>query len=169
MKKKNGMPQTPRRGGGGDGWGGNKQKAARPRPEASGATATGARDLCGGQRLVRVPGPSHRAQARLLNSFAAITETHPKALSAVNTKARFIQSCPEASPAKATKKITPVTTEYTTHPLSFRAAKRRAKTKQTAITARNAIVAILRCTRPCQLMAVAEAGVPGGKPETGSA
>src|SRR5258708_18625561 len=111
MKKKNGMPQTPRRGGGGDGWGGNKQKAARLRPEASGATATGSRDLCGGQRLVRVPGPSHRAQARLLNSFAATAQTHPKAFSALNTKARVIQSFPEASPSKAKKKNTPVTTE----------------------------------------------------------
>src|SRR5258708_29372863 len=118
MKKKNGMPQTPRRGGGGDGWGGNKQKAARPRPEASGATATGSRDLCGGQRLVRVPGPSPRAPAPLLNSFAATAETHPKALSAVNTKAGVIQSCPEASPPKATQKTQPAPPEDPHHPPS---------------------------------------------------
>ena len=45
-----------------------------------------------------------------------MTDTQTNALSAVTTKAGVRKSCPEANPAKETRKITAVTTEYAAQP-----------------------------------------------------
>lgn len=76
---------------------------------------------------------------------------------------------PEAIPKKAAKKSRPVTMESAAQRGCLRAANRLANTKQAAIGAKNPIPPVRKCSMPCQLMAVASCGVPGGKPRAGSA
>src|SRR5262249_53246630 len=93
-----------------------------------------------------------------------------EALSSIPDFVDAIVVCdPDAIPKNAAKKMTPVAIEYAAHPRCSRTANRRANTKLAAISDRNPIAPLTKCMKPCQLIAWASAGVPGGKPKAGSA
>src|SRR4029077_15101531 len=119
-------------------------------------------------RIQAVVGPTRVLRERSIeNAAIQVKET---ITAAQNPSTTIALVDPDATPANASRKKTPVSTENPVHRLRRSLAKRRACTKQAAMRHRKPTAATAMWRTPCRLRASGRpAGVPAGKPFIGSA